>query len=117
MTFRSVVLPSIYAGLRTILLMSRGILAEPLLTLPMKKKACVNNFGPFVQSLMRRVKTDKRGNPLMSADGTLVTEPHLINTYELLTSEDFEDCLASLYFPLVFQLLVFLPYSCFVSPI
>jgi hypothetical protein len=32
----------------------------------------------------------------MSADGTLVTEPHLINTLKLLTSEDFEDCLGSL---------------------
>jgi len=51
----------------------------------------------FVQSLPRRVKTDKRGNPLMNVDGTPVTEPRLINTHELLTSEDFEDCLGSLY--------------------
>jgi len=40
----------------------------------------------FVQSLPRRVKTDKRGNPLMNADETLVTEPRLINTHELLMS-------------------------------
>ncbi|KEH17193.1 hypothetical protein MTR_0034s0130 [Medicago truncatula] len=47
----------------------------------------------FFQSLPRRTKIDKRANPLMSADGTLVTEPRLINTHELLTSENFEDCL------------------------
>jgi hypothetical protein len=49
----------------------------------------------FVQSLPRGVKTDKRGNPVMSADGTPVIEPRLINTYELLTYEDFEACLGS----------------------
>ncbi|RHN38538.1 hypothetical protein MtrunA17_Chr0c01g0489631 [Medicago truncatula] len=47
----------------------------------------------FVQSLLRRVKTDKRGNPLMSADGTPVTERRLINTHELLTSGNPEGCL------------------------
>jgi hypothetical protein len=31
----------------------------------------------------------------MSADGTPVTEPRLITTHVLLTSEDFEDCLGS----------------------
>jgi len=51
----------------------------------------------FVQSLPQTVKTDKRGNPLMNADETPVTEPCLINTHELLTLEDFEDCLGSLY--------------------
>jgi hypothetical protein len=43
----------------------------------------------------------------MSADETPVTEPRLINTFELLTFEDFEDCLGSLYFPFVVQLFAF----------
>jgi len=49
----------------------------------------------FFQSLPRRVKTDKRGNPLIGADGSPVTEPCPINTHELLTSEDPGDCLGS----------------------
>jgi len=49
----------------------------------------------FVQSFSRKTKTDKRGNPLMSADGTPVTEPRLINTPELVVSEDPDDCLGS----------------------
>jgi hypothetical protein len=32
----------------------------------------------FVQSLPRRTKTDKRGNPLMSADGAPISKPRLI---------------------------------------
>ena len=49
----------------------------------------------FVQSLSRRTKTEKRGNPLMNADGTSVTDPRLINTLELVVSEDPDDCLGS----------------------
>ena len=46
----------------------------------------------FVHSFSQKTKTDKRGNPLMSADGTPVTEPLLINTLELVVSEDPDDC-------------------------
>jgi len=49
----------------------------------------------FVQSFSRKTKTDKRGNPLMSAEGTPVIEPRLINTPELVVSEDPDDCLGS----------------------
>jgi hypothetical protein len=51
----------------------------------------------FIESLPQRIKTDRRGNPLMSADGTPVTEPRLINTYELLTSDDSNAYLGSLF--------------------
>jgi len=46
----------------------------------------------FVQSFSRKIKTDKWGNPLMNADGTPVTEPHFINTLELVVSEDPDSC-------------------------
>jgi hypothetical protein len=82
-----------------------------------EEKGLRQQLWAFVQSLPRRVKTNKQGNPLMSADGTPVTEPHLINTHELLTSEDFEDCLGSLSSLFVFYLLAHLLYSSFVSPI
>jgi len=49
----------------------------------------------FVQSFSWKTKIDKRGNPLMNADGTLVTEPYLINTPELVVFEDPDDCLGS----------------------
>ena len=51
----------------------------------------------FVQSLPWKVKTDKRVNPLMNADGTPVTEPRLINTHEMFSSKDFEEGLGSLF--------------------
>jgi hypothetical protein len=63
-----------------------------------EEKCLRQQLWAIVQSLPQKVKTDKRGNSLMSVDGTPVTEPRLINTHELLTSEDFEDCLGSLYF-------------------
>jgi len=47
----------------------------------------------FVQSFSRKTKTDKRGNPLMSVDGTSVTKPRFINTFELVVSIDPDDCL------------------------
>jgi len=53
------------------------------------------NIWAYVQSLLRKTKIDKRGNPLMSADEKPVTEPRLINTPELVVSEDPEDCLGS----------------------
>jgi hypothetical protein len=71
-----------------------------------EEKGLRQQLWAFVQSLPWRVKTDKRGNPLMSADGTPVIDPRLINTYELLTFEDFEDCLGSLYFPFVLGICV-----------
>jgi len=49
----------------------------------------------FVLSFSRKTKTDKRGIPLMNADVTPVTEPRLINTPELVVSEDPDDCLGS----------------------
>jgi hypothetical protein len=61
-----------------------------------EEKSLRQQHWAFIESLPQRVKTDRRGNPLMSADGTSVTEPRLINTHELLTSEDFEACLGSL---------------------
>ena len=47
----------------------------------------------FVQPFSRKIKTDKRGNLLMNADGTLVTDPRFINTHELVVSQDPDDCL------------------------
>jgi len=35
----------------------------------------------FVQSFSRKVKTDKLGDPLINANGSLVTEPRFINTH------------------------------------
>ena len=49
----------------------------------------------FVQSFSRKTKTEKRGNPLMNADGTPVTEPRFINTHKLVVSEEPDDCLGS----------------------
>jgi len=49
----------------------------------------------FVKSFSQKTKTDKRGNTLMSANGTPVTEPRLINTPELVVSEDPDDSLCS----------------------
>jgi len=49
----------------------------------------------FVQSFSQKMKTNKWGNPLMNADGTLVTEPRFINTHELVVSQDLDDCLGS----------------------
>jgi len=49
----------------------------------------------FVQSFSRKTTTDKRGNPLMNADGTPVTDPRFINTPELVVSKDSDDCLGS----------------------
>jgi hypothetical protein len=40
----------------------------------------------FYQSLSRRVKTDKRGNPVMSADGTPTIEPRQQQRLALLLS-------------------------------
>lgn len=51
--------------------------------------------------------SDKRGNLLMNADRTLVTEPHFINTHELVVSQDLNDCLGSCI------LLCFFFHSCF----
>jgi len=82
--------------------------------------AC-QKLSAFVQSFSRKVKTDKRGNPLMNADGTPVTNPRFINTHELLVSKYPEDCLGSSYF-LFFHLAcscvlsfvsdLFLPFIC-----
>jgi len=49
----------------------------------------------FVQFFSQKIKTDKRGNPLMNADGTPVTEPRFINSHDLVVSEDPNDCLGS----------------------
>jgi len=49
----------------------------------------------FVQSFSRKTKTYKRGNLLMNADGTPVTEPRFINTHELVVFQDPDDCLGS----------------------
>jgi len=49
----------------------------------------------FAQSFSRKIKTDKRGNPLMNADETPVIKPRFINTHELVVSEDPDDCLGS----------------------
>jgi len=68
----------------------------------------------FVQSFSRRTKTNKRGNPLMNADGTLVTEPRLINTPELVVSEDPNDCLGSHNSLYSTQLIILYPSLCLV---
>jgi hypothetical protein len=62
-----------------------------------EEKSLRQQLWAFVESLPQRVNTDRRGNPLMSADGTPATEPCLINTHELLTSDDSEACLGSLF--------------------
>ena len=62
---------------------------EQVVNLTDEERHLRQQLWAFVQSLPRRVNTDKRGNPVMRADGTPVTEPCLINTHELLTSEDF----------------------------
>jgi hypothetical protein len=62
-----------------------------------EEKGLRQQLWAFIESLPQRVKIDRRGNPLMSADGTPVTEPHLINTYELLTSDDSYAYLGSLF--------------------
>jgi hypothetical protein len=67
-------------------------------TLSDEEKGLRQQLWSFIESLPQRVKTDRRGNPVMSADGTPVTEPDLINTYELLTSDDSDTCLGSLLF-------------------
>jgi hypothetical protein len=65
-------------------------------TLTDEEKILRQQLRVFIESLPKRVKTDRRRNPLMSADGTPVTEPGLINTYELLTSDGSDVCLGSL---------------------
>lgn len=60
-----------------------------------EEKEIRQQLWAFVQSLPRWAKTDKRGNPLMGADGSPVTEPCPINNHELLTSENPEGCLGS----------------------
>jgi hypothetical protein len=67
-------------------------------TLSDEEKGLRQQLWSFIESIPQRVKTDRRGNPVMSADGTPVTEPDLINTYELLTSDDSDTCLGSLLF-------------------
>ena len=74
-----------------------GDFCRTLVSLSEEETDTRQQLWALVQSLPRKVKTDKRGNPLMNADETLVTEPRLINTHELLTSEDFEECLGSLF--------------------
>jgi len=49
----------------------------------------------FVQSFLRGIKTNKRGNPMMSAKGKPVTKPRFINTYDLVVFEDPNDYLGS----------------------
>ena len=61
-------------------------------------------LSAFVQSFLRKIKTGKRGDPLMNADGTPVTEPCFINTHELVMSQDLDDFLCScilLCFPII----------------
>jgi hypothetical protein len=41
------------------------------------------------------IKTDKRGNPVMDAEGKPATEPRFINTHDLVVSKDPNDCLGS----------------------
>jgi hypothetical protein len=48
-----------------------------------------------VQSFPRGIKTDKRGNLVMDAEGKSVTEPRFINTHELVVSKDPDGCLGS----------------------
>ncbi|RHN51030.1 hypothetical protein MtrunA17_Chr6g0463961 [Medicago truncatula] len=63
-----------------------------------RSAAALDNLLEAVKdgSLPRRTKIDKQGNPLMSADGNPVTEPCLVNAHELLTSENFKDCLENM---------------------
>ena len=70
----------------------------------------------FVQSFSRKIKTDKRENPLMNVDGTPVTEPRFINTYLLVVSQDPDGCLG-ICIPLCFLFILVFVYHllCLIS--
>jgi len=97
--------PKSEAALNTLLDVMKGGVCRPLFplyrTVPNLTKEEIDahqKLWAFVQSFMRKVKTNKRGNPSMNADGTPVTKPRFINTHDLVVFEDPDDCLCSCIF-------------------